>query len=78
MSCSTCFSTCSRQISEGTGPVCFLARLCLRAGASEADAVESSDTSVQRAVECFRAEAKATTRVAGWIVIDSGSGRAQR
>jgi len=45
----------------GTGPVCFLARLCLRAGASEADAVESSDTSVQRAVECFRAEAKGHT-----------------
>ena len=44
-------------VSAGTGPVCFLARLCLRAGASEADAVESSETSVQRAVECFRAEA---------------------
>ena len=47
--------------------MCFLARLCLRAGASEADAVESSDTSVQRAVECFRAEAKGkkSERVAG-------------
>lgn len=42
----------------GTGPVCFLARLCLRGGANEADAVESSDASVQRAVECFRAEAR--------------------
>ena len=45
----------------GTGPVCFLARLCLRGGANEADAVESSDASVQRAVECFRAEAKGST-----------------
>ena len=41
----------------GTGPVCFLARLCLRGGACEADAVESSEASVQRAVQCFRAEA---------------------
>ncbi|CAK9048615.1 unnamed protein product [Durusdinium trenchii] len=46
-----------RVLDIGTGPVCFLARLCLRAGARHADAVESSEASVQRAVQCFQAEA---------------------
>ena len=66
------------MVSAGTGPVCFLARLCLRAGASEADAVESSETSVQRAVEssglrrCRRVArvgvAGGIRWIGGWIV----------
>eukprot|EP00913_Durusdinium_trenchii_P020523 g19276.t1 len=47
-----------RVLDIGTGPVCFLARLCLRAGARHADAVESSEASVQRAVQCFQAEVR--------------------
>ncbi|CAE7596530.1 unnamed protein product, partial [Symbiodinium sp. CCMP2456] len=52
----------------GTGPVCFLARLCLRAGARAADAVESNTSSVERAVGFFEAEARGETSSTGRIL----------
>ncbi len=64
-----CHANASHFWVAGTGPVCFLARLCLRGGANEADAVESSDASVQRAVECFRAEARVERKFWHFFVV---------
>ncbi|CAJ1331109.1 unnamed protein product [Effrenium voratum] len=60
----------------GTGPVCFLARLCLRAGAASADAVESSEASVRRAKQCFEAEVQGQNGASflpEWAALDVSS-----
>eukprot|EP00929_Paragymnodinium_shiwhaense_P080820 TRINITY_DN42176_c0_g1_i1.p1 TRINITY_DN42176_c0_g1~~TRINITY_DN42176_c0_g1_i1.p1 ORF type:complete len:773 (-),score=144.33 TRINITY_DN42176_c0_g1_i1:30-2231(-) len=50
------FSQGRRVLDIGTGPFCFLSRLCMLAGADTVEAIEASTRSVVAATEAFRFE----------------------
>lgn len=57
-----------KALDVGTGPVCLLARMCLKAGAAHVDAVEASESSVAEATSGF--QGNGASLVPAWAALN--------